>query len=203
MKRKNKNVYGWGTNDVDYPVMTIVNGKQKICPFYRVWSVMIRRCQDKEYKQKNPTYSKCRVDERWRSFSKFKSWMECQDWKGKNLDKDILSKGDKVYSPETCVFVHGAVNKFITDSGRTRGVFPIGVNYHKASGKFVAQCNNPFKNKREHLGLFTCEIEAHLAWKRRKHELAIELSNSEYVTDDRVREVLSTRYSSETDWLSR
>ena len=119
--------------------------------------------------------------------------MEKQDWEGKQLDKDILIKGNKIYSAETCVFVTPMVNTFTNDQGLKRGEWPIGANYHKASEKFLAQCRNPVTKKLEHLGLFTCEQEAHNSWLKRKLELAHELAAIQ--TDPRVAKALIDRYS--------
>ena len=67
-----------------------------------------------------------------------------------------------------------------------------GVYLNKTIGKFVASVCNSFTGKQEHLGTFTCPNEAHTAWKVRKHELALMLA--ELQTDERVKEVLKTRY---------
>ena len=76
----------------------------------------------------SPTYKGCSVSEEWLRFSNFKRWMEKQDWDGKQLDKDILFEGNKVYSAETCVFVTSVVNSFTSDSGAKRGEWLIGVS---------------------------------------------------------------------------
>lgn len=103
-------VYGVGVNDADYMLKPTVNGRRECCPFYQKWKSMLERCySDKNFK-KYPSYIGCTVCYEWLIFSKFKSWMENQDWKGKQLDKDIRVKGNKIYSPETCSFVSHAVN---------------------------------------------------------------------------------------------
>ena len=198
-----KLVCGVGVNNADYVVQrkeTIgyVDGKQQrkqiwVCPFYRVWNSMIERCYSAKFQDKNSTYKSCSVAEEWLTFSNFRAWMETQDWEGNQLDKDLLIEGNKVYSPETCVFVTHMVNSFTLDSGATRGEWPIGVYWHKGASKFKSQCSNPFTKKCEHLGLFTCEQEAHQAWLNRKLELAKELA--ELQTDPRVTEALVDRYS--------
>lgn len=119
--------------------------------------------------------------------------MEKQDWEDKQLDKDLLVEGNKVYSPETCVFVSNIVNSFTTDCRASRGEWLIGVNWHKGSCKFVSQCRNPFTKKQEHLGYFTCEVEAHKVWRKRKSELAHELAAIQ--TDPRVAKALIERYT--------
>ena len=199
-------VYGVGINDADYVVekretVGYVNGKRKqnlvwICPFYQAWKSMIQRCYSSKYQERSPTYKGCSVSEEWLRFSNFRTWMECQDWECKQLDKDLLFESNKVYSEETCVFVSGAVNSFTIDRGNDRGECMIGVDRHKASGKFQSRCNNPFTKKGEYLGLFIDELEAHKAWLKRKLELATLLAAEQ--TDERVANALVERYTNYT-----
>lgn len=126
----------------------------------------------------------------WRLFTKFKSWVQQNEWQGNELDKDLLYTGNKEYSPEKCVFISGVVNNFMTDRSLRRGNYPIGVTV--ASGKFKSRCWNPFTGMREDLGLFACENEAHNRWKRRKHELACQLADLQ--ADERVANALKVRY---------
>lgn len=193
MIKKNKLVYGVGVNDADYHVYRTENGEIVwTCPCYVVWYGMFRRSYSSIYKEGQPTYEGVTVCEEWHSFMNFRAWMETQDWKGKELDKDILVQGNKVYSPNTCVFVDKVVNAFLTDRAAARGEWPIGVCWHSSSNKFSAQCSNPITKKRGHIGLFDCPNQAHLAWKKRKHELACQLADIQ--TDKRVAEALRTRY---------
>lgn len=192
MAGKRTRVVGIGINDADYKIAHRVNGKLVLCPIYAVWSGMIRRCYDIKSHAKRPNYSACSVAKEWHFFSKFKEWMEKQDWKGKHLDKDILIKDNKSYSPEACVFVDAMTNGFILERGNDRGDWPLGVHWCSYEKFFKAQCNNPFSKKRECIGRFTCPESAHSAWKKRKHELACELSKLQ--TNDAVAIALRTRY---------
>lgn len=124
--------------------------------------------------------------------------MECQDFEGKQLDKDLLYEGNKVYSKETCVFVTSMVNSFTTDCGASRGEWLLGVGWRKDRNKFMSSCSNPFTKKREHLGYFDCEIEAHQEWLKRKLELAHLLAAEQ--TDTRVAKALIERYTNYTNW---
>lgn len=144
MRKKNKLVQGVGINDADYVVRTMINGKRVMCHFYKVWQGMLRRCYDTKYQDNQPTYVDCTVCEEWLTFSNFRKWMEQQDWQGKYLDKDLLVRSNKIYSPTTCVFVDRMTNNFIIDGGAARGEWPIGVTFIKQHGKFQAKCCNPF-----------------------------------------------------------
>ena len=203
--RTPKLVYGVGINDADYVVKKMetieVNGvlKQRLvweCPYYRAWKDMLTRCYSSKYQERNPTYKGCSVSEEWLRFSNFRRWLESQDWEGLQLDKDLLFAGNKVYSKETCVFVSGMVNSFTIDRGASRGEWGIGVNWDKKKGKFKSRCCNPFTKKQEHLGIFTCELEAHQAWLKRKLELAYLLAEEQ--TDERVGKALIERYTNYT-----
>lgn len=190
-------VNGIGINDVDqYTQKTKnVDGKYVVvwrCPFYSVWTSMLSRCYSNRYQSRQPSYKDCFVCDEWKLFSNFKSWMQQQDWKGKQLDKDLLIPNNRVYSPEACIFVSQSVNNFVEDSAASRGEFLIGASWHKTRNKFRSYCRNPFTSKTEHLGLFTEELEAHLAWKKRKHELACQLADT--CDNPRLAEALRQRY---------
>ena len=203
MKAK-KLVCGVGINDADYVVKKMetieVNGVRKHrlvweCPYYRAWKNMLQRCYSAKYQKKCPTYLGCSVSEEWLRFSNFRRWMEEQDWGCKQLDKDLLFEGNNVYSEETCVFVTQTVNKFTTDRVNDRGECLIGVYWDKRVGRFRASCRNPFTKKQEHLGYFTCELDAHQEWLNRKLELAHLLAEQ---TDERVAKALIERYTNYT-----
>lgn len=193
MVKKNKLVQGIGVNDADYAVNKCKNRKIVWrCPYYQTWKDMLKRAYSDKYKQKQPTYQGVAVCEEWYSFMRFRSWMAEQEWGGKQLDKDILFQGNRVYSSNTCVFVDKVVNTFLLDSAASRGQWPIGVYWNEQNQKFMSRCRNPFTKKDEYLGYFHCPNQAHLAWKARKHELAGKLADLQ--TDQRVAEALRTRY---------
>lgn len=189
-------VLGVGINDAEYTTQikrTISRKGEKqrqkivwVCPFYRKWFDMLNRC----YSNKYPTYEGCYVCDEWLRFTTFKSWMEQQDYESKHLDKDILVKGNKVYSPETCVFVSLDLNNFVLESTKTIGDCLLGVTLD-ACGKFRAQCNRSTTGKR-YLGLYDTQEQAHDAWRKQKHDIACKLADEQ--TDLRVAEALRKRY---------
>lgn len=144
---------------------------------------MLTRCYCKKYQEKRPTYTDCIVCEEWLIFSNFRKWGEVHDYECKALDKDFLIEGNKVYSPETCVFVSNELNLFLLLNNASRGEYPIGVYWHKECEKFKAQIQ--VHGKRKHLGYFTSEKTAHLAWQRAKLNLAEEFLSKE--TDSRIK----------------
>ena len=193
-------VEGVGINDADY-IVTIrqelpkLNGKrrQKIlwrCPYYAKWTAMLYRCYSKTWLHEQPSYLGCSVCTEWIYFSNFKSWMETQDWEGKDLDKDLLVYGNKVYSPETCCFVTKEVNSFLTKRQNHRGNYPIGVNKHY-SGFYYARISS--KNRTmKHLGSFNNPLKAHRAWQLSKIKRTKELIETQ--TDNLIVEGLYRVY---------
>lgn len=200
-----KLVWGVGTNDADYTVQifeldrssTYRNGNYKskivwLCPFYSRWKDLLKRCYSAASLKKNPSYRGCTVCEEWLLFSNFRKWMIGQNWEGMQLDKDILFEGNKIYSPETSVFVTSQVNTFLLDCRESRGEFPIGVTLHNSTGKYVSRCGNPFTRERDYLGLFICPQEAHNAWLCKKLDHAYSLAALQ--DDPRVAKALIDRY---------
>lgn len=167
-------VYGVGVNDATYRTETRIDGKRVACPAYVAWKSMLNRAYSNKCHANRPTYSGVKVCDEWRSLMSFRCWFiesQVDDW---HIDKDLLY-GDGIYSPATCIFVPQWLNSFTTDSGASRGEYPIGVHLLKCAGRFQAHCSNPMSKKREHLGLFDTPEEGHLAWRNRKLELALEL----------------------------
>ena len=206
--KKRKLICGVGVNDADYVVQVkeVTEGRYKSgakkakvvwrCPYYTKWVSMLRRCYSAKYHASRPTYKGCTVCDEWLTFSNFRGWMITQEWEGKELDKDLLGRGSKVYSPNTCVFIPREVNTFITNNtGNNRQGYLIGATCSQPSGKFTSQCSG---QKQHHIGMFDSELEAHFAWKKRKHELSCQLANSEYVTDERVKQILLHKYENYT-----
>lgn len=186
-----------GINDAEYQtrLYTKIDGKKNLlwtCPFYQTWTSMLVRCYSLKLHARYPTYAGCSVTKEWLTFSAFREWMAGQDWDGMELDKDILRPGNKVYSPDTCVFVPRALNAFLVDSAAARGEWPIGVYWDVQRGKFQSLCSNPFTGKRESLGRFACPDAAHEAWRARKHEMACAYADQQ--TDQRIATALRTRY---------
>lgn len=169
---KRRLVYGVGVNDADYAVYPIVNGNRIKCPFHRCWQSMLHRCYSAKAQSSQPTYIGCEVCDEWKYFMAFKSWMETQDWKDKELDKDLIGDG-KLYSPDNCVFVSKALNNLFTDCGASRGELPIGVYWAKREKRVKKyRAMVAINGKQKNLGRFANPDEAHAAWYNAKLEIA-------------------------------
>ena len=192
LRKKNRLLFGVGINDADYPVEPRVGGKRVKCPYYVAWKGMLERCYDHKYQDRYPTYKSCSVCPEWISFMNFRKWMMTQDWQGKALDKDLLIEGNKVYSPESCVFVPKELNGFLTLNNAKRNGTLLGASWHKRDQHWRSRVMNPFTLQEERLGSFSTELEAHLAWKRRKHEIACMWADKQQ--DPRLSKALRTRF---------
>ena len=171
-----KPVFGVGVNDANYTIVIKDGGKQVTCPYYRKWHNMLRRCYDPKFHEKHPTYINCKVCDEWLVFSNFKGWMSEHNWEGKDLDKDILVNGNKIYAPNACIFIPHEVNTLLNDSGSIRGEFPIGVTIDNRDGRFTSRIK--LNGKTKHLGRFSTQEEAHKAYIAFKedhvHKIALE-----------------------------
>lgn len=188
-----KLVEGVGINDADYDVTVNSNGKQiSKCHFYSTWQNMLKRCYNAGYITRFPSYMGCSVCDEWKYFTKFKAWMEQQDYINKELDKDLLVRSNKLYSPATCVFISKKLNYFLTESSSVRGDTKIGVMFRKDTGKYRARVGKGSKGQRINLGQFDTEQEAHKAWLTAKLEQAKLLATQQ--TDPRIAKALIERY---------
>lgn len=105
-------LYGVGVNDLDEPISH--NGKH--FKFYLVWKSMMYRCYYKGFHKRENTYSDCFVCEEWTYLSNFKRWFDENYVDGYELDKDILSDGNREYAPNKCCFVPKQINNLIKKS---------------------------------------------------------------------------------------
>jgi hypothetical protein len=176
-KSHRKLVYGVGINDADYAVIwrpDPTNRKlQQTCPYYEKWRGMFQRCYSEIFKGRYPTYKDCEVCPEWHHFMEFRAWMVEQEWEGKSLDKDLKCRGNKIYSPETCLFIPQEVNTFLNLQERQRGELPIGVSLR--DGKFRSTIRR--EGKQRALGYFSSPEEAHREWLKAKLEQAAELAS--------------------------
>jgi len=153
-------IYTGGKNDFSYKYLTI-------------WSGMLQRCYNEKRIEKNPSYEGVTVCVEWHNFQNFAKWFENNYIEDFELDKDILFKGNKVYSPETCIFVPQEINSLFTKKGNKRGDCPIGVI--KMGNKFRAQIQN--KNSDKIYKYFDTSEEAFQMYKIAKEKYIKEIAN--------------------------
>lgn len=162
---------------------SIDNGKNT--PQYKCWNNMLLRNYDEKKHEQYPNYKDCTVSAEWHNFQNFAKWYDENFYhvKGQrmHLDKDILVKGNKIYSPDTCVFVPSRINSLFAKRNSMRGDLPIGVTFLKERNSYIAACSNNINGKREnlYLGCYDNPFDAHIAYKIAKENLIKELA-SEY-----------------------
>jgi hypothetical protein len=159
-------VFGVGKNDAWYMVNSKINNKMLRCPIYTKWKDMIKRAYSKKYQSDKPSYKGVTVCKEWLSFSCFSVWYENNYIDGYQLDKDIIKPGNKVYSPDFCLFVPCYINTLLINCAATRGRFKQGVSRTR---------NGTFKSAVRvdcewvGLGHFKSESDAYLAYKLAKN----------------------------------
>ena len=169
-------VCGVGITGTKYP--SKVNGV--LTKEYNLWCSMLTRCYSDAYRKKRPTYEGCEVSDKFKSYEYFYEWCHSQigfGVEGWHLDKDLLVKGNKVYSEDSCVFLPSEINSLLTKRTASRGEYLIGVSWYSKSKTFIAQVNKN-KGKPEHLGYFKTEIEAFNAYKQAKESFVKEQANN-------------------------
>lgn len=141
---------------------------------YSIWKDILRRCYDEEHRDKSPTYKDVIICDEWHNFQNFAKWYDNNYYQIDNyrmqVEKDIINKGNRIYSPENCVIVPEFINNLFIQQKSTRGEYPIG----------VSMCNNRLrarlkklingKQKEFHLGYFDTPEQAFEKYKFEKEK---------------------------------
>ena len=172
-------VFGIGTTGLE----PIRDEQGELLSSYVCWKSMLQRCYSAKFQEKHQTYKTCSVCDDWLYYPNFKKWYDTNYYEINNktsqIDKDILIKGNKVYSPDTCVFVPDFINKLFVKKQNDRGAFPIGVYYNKKDKKYRAQLS-VFKDGKKtikYLGNFDTVNEAFKVYKRAKEDYIKEVAD--------------------------
>ena len=129
----------------------------------------------------------------WLYYENFYEWIHSQDnfdrWlNGKRweIDKDIILKGNKIYSPETCFLVPHNVNCLFLKSKASRGKMPIGVT--KNDDAYESHCNNPLTGEIGYIGSSSTIEGAFLIYKKYKEKLIKQVAQIEYGKNNITKE---------------
>ena len=128
-------VFGVGITGNKYPACYYDdNGKKKNTKEYQTWMCVLQRSFYSKEKERHSTYKNVTCCEEWLLFENFYEWLHSQEnfetWYKLDfsaIDKDILVKGNKIYSPETCCLVPASVNGIFVKCDALRGNLPVGV----------------------------------------------------------------------------
>ncbi len=180
--------YGVGINDIEDDVRSDA---------YNAWAGMLDRCYSE--RSRHTTYKGCTVCDEWLTYSNFRRWFNnskngYQD--GYHLDKDILLKGNKIYSPETCCFVPLRINEIIVNCKAARGKYPLGVRETKAK-RYAAYIYRD--GRQNHLGVFESPYDAFAAYKQAKEAYIKEIATEYFSRGEITKRVYDALMRYEVD----
>lgn len=167
-------VHGVGINDLEL---------ESTSPVSTIWRHMLQRCYSKAYHKQEPTYIHCEVCDEWKTLSVFKQWFDENYVEGYELDKDLLVKGNKLYSPSTCCFIPKFINRAIKTHKRNNHGLPIGVTKREHSYAI----HGTFGNQRLWQNGFSTPEEAFYAYKERKEQY-VKVLAEKYFKEGRITE---------------
>jgi len=170
-------IYGVGIFGDKYPS----NTKE-----YYTWTGVLERSFSLKYKEEHPTYKEVTCCKEWLYYPNFYEWLHSQEnfeqWYNLDksaIDKDILFKGNKLYSPDNCCLVPQNVNALFIKRETCRGDLPIGVGYHKRDNVYEVHCNDG-NGMSKHLGRSKSSEEGFNIYKDYKENLIKQVAQEEY-----------------------
>ena len=113
------------------------------------------------------------VCEEWHNYQNFAEWFNKNYISGYELDKDLLSNNDKIYSPCTCVFIPKLLNKFMANLYSTNNTGFIGVTKESDKNKYRARINDADGNTK-HIGYFVKASDAGEAYLKERETISNE-----------------------------
>lgn len=153
--------------------------KNRLTIEYRTWQNMLQRCFSKNYKNSHPAYQDVTCCNEWLLFENFYDWLHSQEnfdkWASTSrgaLDKDILIKGNRVYTPNACCLVPQRINALFIKRKEYRGDCPIGVS--KLKKYYVADCHG------DYIGLCNSQEKAFQIYKDYKEKMIKQTAQEEY-----------------------
>lgn len=179
IKRKPRTIYDIGLCDA-----ITVDENGKTLKSYTAWANILLRCYSKAYHNREPSYIGCEICEEWKKYSVFKKWYDDNAKEGFQLDKDLVSPNEKVYSPRTCSFVPTLINNIISRCGKSdrgRGKYCIGVyvdEQQQKKNKYFTSVTEYGRNK--YVGSFMTKEEAFIAYKKEKERYIKEVAQNYY-----------------------
>lgn len=145
------------------------SGDDYVKKAYQTFTGMFSRCYDPCTQSKQPAYIGCSVDPRWYNFQVFAKFYVENPFcgLGYHLDKDLLIRGNKVYSPEACTLLPPEINSALASTPKSVSGLPLGVN--KIDNCYVARLNKTGQG-REYLGYYKTAEGAHKVYVKAKEE---------------------------------
>lgn len=170
-----RTVYGVGYNSKILGIPASIN--RKATDAYITWKGMIQRCYYNQAHKSHPSYINCLVCDEWHDYQNFAKWFSEHYVDKWNLDKDILSKGVKLYSPDTCLFVPRYINNVFIDNNKRRGNYPRGVTFNEKYKKTPYRVQFRKYGVSKKYGGYPDQDTAFEVYKKEKKKYIIELAN--------------------------
>lgn len=184
-------IYGVGYNTLGK--MPLKRTNKKMLSAKSKWLDMLNRCYGNNNRM--PTYKKCSVSEEWHDFANFWCWYDkvcdVDDKTSFHLDKDLLVKGNTLYSKDTCCLVPRKINNVLVSKISNKNTdLPVGIHFHERRSKYQTYCND-FSGKRHSLGYYLTQEEAYTVYKSFKQKVLEEAANFyKDMIDERLYNVL-------------
>lgn len=144
--------------------------------YLEIWHTMFKRCYSKKVHETHKTYVGCSVSPEWHDFQNFASFCTLYRKDSWQLDKDLLIKGNKIYGPDTCVWLPIEINSCIKTNKSRRGECLIGVKPSYLGNCYEARCRDT-DGKQKMLGKFSTEAEAFDTYKIFKESVIKQKAN--------------------------
>lgn len=162
---------------------------------YSAWCAMLSRCYDENFKKRRETYEEVTCCSEWLLYENFYEWLHSQPnfdkwYNGKRwaIDKDILIKRNKIYSPDTCCLVPDTVNSLFLKSDRRRGDLPIGVSCYNFDG-YTYYILSVSRKRYDHPSVyFKTPNDAFDYYKNYKEGIIKQVAQTEYSNDNITKE---------------
>lgn len=150
------------------------DGSQYIRRVFGIWTEIIARCYKEDIREKYPSYENCIMCDEWHNYQKFREWYDSNFYQvgteRMHIDKDILFKHNRVYSPETCMIVPQRINMLFMKHRPNKYDLPSGIGI-AANGRFSASYNG------KSLGIFDTVEQAAIQHDKVKKETIIQIAN--------------------------
>ena len=158
---------------------------------YDMWRGMLRRCYDEKWWLREPSYKECSVCEEWYNYTNFKKWYEENYYEIPNermcLDKDILVKNNKIYSPITCCICPTRINSIFKGTKKNKyGFIGITINKHKGE-KYICYVSRVNSGEKREAKYFRTKEDAFKDYKIRKEQ---EIKNVADLYKDKIPKIL-------------
>jgi hypothetical protein len=151
---------------------------------YGIWTNILERCYQTYKKKDYQSYIGCTVVEEWKNYQNFAKWYESLYIDGYFIDKDLLTKNNKIYGPETCCLLPPQISNAIVRSKDYRGENPIGVYYSNQNKGYTGQIRK-FGNTTLTLGTYPTK---ELAFEKYKQEKENYLNELAYIWKNKISE---------------